>query len=80
MLIGPSEGEKHGDRVNRVSVYDNGVRCRPAFELVIFDNDGVLVDSEPHAQRSAVGTQASPPSEPWPRLASVLSNTVLLRF
>lgn len=23
----------------------------PAFELVIFDNDGVLVDSEPHAQR-----------------------------
>jgi HAD superfamily hydrolase (TIGR01509 family) len=27
------------------------VRCAPAFDLVIFDNDGVLVDSEPHAQR-----------------------------
>jgi HAD superfamily hydrolase (TIGR01509 family) len=31
--------------------YDRLVTAPPAFDLVIFDNDGVLVDSEPHAQR-----------------------------
>jgi beta-phosphoglucomutase-like phosphatase (HAD superfamily) len=62
-------------------VYDSDVRCPPAFELLIFDNDGVLVDSAPHATRvtAALLTECGWPMTPQdcfgmfldPSLASV---------
>ena len=53
--------------MSRVSRYDNGVRCQPAFKLVIFDNNSVLVDSEPHAQRvtAAPRRRRDPPVGSW---------------
>jgi len=61
-----------------MSVYDSGVRCPPAFEPVIFDNDGVLVDSEPHAQRVAAAllTECGWPMTPEDYFAMFLGHSL----
>jgi beta-phosphoglucomutase-like phosphatase (HAD superfamily) len=54
------------------------VRPPLAFELVIFDNDGVLVDSEPHATRitAALLTELGWPMTPKDCFACFLGHSL----